>query len=718
LNRFKKAFQIVRDYGIGFCAFRTQYALRRKVGLLKRKFPARRWSQVTLSEWLKSDIDTEPISFLETCQTNGRRFFFDSGTIVGLNGRYRSGIVSQAEEILQSRFCYFFNDYYNLGLTPDWFLNPVTGKRAKSGLHWCDIDLFDPAVGDIKFIWELSRFAWVYTLVRAYMATGDEKYAEKFWTLFESWLEANQPNMGPSYACGQECAIRLMAMCFALYALSQAHSSTVEKKIKLITAVAVHADRIEKNIDFAISTRTNHSLTEAAGLYTAGMLFPEFKSSDRWLKLGKKVLTNEGFKQIYSDGSYIQHSINYHRLMLQDFLWVLRLAQLNDDSFCDELLSRVRKAADFLYQMQDDSSGRVPNYGANDGALIIPLNNCDYLDYRAVIQSAHYLFNKTRLYEPGPWDEDLLWLFGPQALAAPLQQIERDSKAYEAGGYYTLRSDDSWAMMRCHSYRDRPGHADMLHLDLWWKGHNILRDSGTHMYNCEQPWQDYFSSTSAHNTVTVDGASQMQRLSRFMWLDWTKAKLVMHKSFNGGAIKIMQGEHYGFRKPYNIIHRRAVLSSPDSFFLIVDDILGAGTHEVGLYWQLSDVDYQSQGNSVILRTNCGTVCLVFLDSFGSGKCECFRGDQSPAGWQSLYYGNRHPAPMLLYSAGAKLPARFITLVSLGSVIKNATLDDAERLSWFDEVSGQVHIVALSSIEDSYGNTFVFTQQGTEKIFLH
>lgn len=718
MNRFEKAFQIIRNYGIGFCVFRTHYALRRKVGLLKRKFPARPWSQITLSDWLKSDVDPEPVSFLKACQTSGKRFFFDSGTIAGLNEHYKKEIVSQADEILQNRFCYFFNNYYDLGLGPDWFLNPVTGKRAKSQLHWCDIDLFDPAVGDIKFIWEPSRFAWAYTLVRAYTAAGDEKYAEKFWMLFESWLGANQPNMGPNYACGQECAIRLMAMCFALCALSQARPSTVARKIKLITSIAVHADRIEKNIDFAISTRTNHSLTEAAGLYTAGTLFPEFKYSQRWLKLGKKVLTKEALKQIYPDGSYIQHSMNYHRLMLQDFLWVLRLSQLNDDSFCDELLSRVKKAADFLYQMQDDSSGRVPNYGANDGALIIPLNNCDYLDYRAVIQSAHYLFNKTRLYEPGPWDEDLLWLFGPQALAAPLQQIERDSKAYEAGGYYTLRSDDSWAMMRCHSYRDRPGHADMLHLDLWWKGHNILRDSGTHMYNCEQPWQDYFSSTSAHNTVTVDGTSQMQRLSRFMWLDWTKAKLVMHKSFNGGAIKIMQGEHYGFRKPYNIIHRRAVLSSPDSFFLIVDDILGAGTHEVGLCWQLSDVDYQSQGNSVILRTNCGTVCLVFLDSFGSGKCECFRGDQSPAGWQSLYYGNRHPAPMLLYSAGAKLPARFITLVSLGSVIKNATLDDAERLSWFDEVSGQVHIVALSSIEDSYGNTFVFTQQGTEKIFLH
>lgn len=719
MNRFEKAFQIVRNYGIGFCVFRTQYALRKKFGLLKREFPARPWSRVTLSDWLKSHVDPELASFLKAHQTNGRQFFFDSGTIAGLSEHYKKEIVSQADEILQNRFCYFFNDYYDLGPGPDWFLNPVTGARAKSHLHWCDIDLFDPTVGDIKFIWEPSRFAWAYTLVRAYAATGDEKYAEKFWTLFESWLEANQPNMGPSFACGQECAIRLMAMCFALYALSQACPSTVERKIKLITAVAVHADRIEKNIDFAISTHTNHSLTEAAGLYTTGTLFPEFERSEYWLKLGKKVLTNEGLNQIYPDGSYIQHSMNYHRLMLRDFLWVLRLAQLNDDSFCDELLSRVKKAADFLYQMQDEFSGRVPNYGANDGALIIPLNSCDYLDYRPVLQAVNYLFSKTRLYESGPWDEDLVWLFGLQALAVPLEQIERSSRAYRVGGYYTIRNSNSWTMMRCHSYKDRPGHADMLHLDLWWKGHNILRDSGTYMYNCEQPWQDYFSSTSAHNTMTIDGTSQMQKLLRFMWLDWTKAKLTMHESFNGGAIKTMQGEHYGYcRKPYKIIHRRAVLASSDSFWLIVDDVLGVGAHEVGVYWQLSDVDYQLQGNTVILQTNCGTVCLVFLHSSGSGKCECFEGDQSLAGWQSLYYGNRQPAPVLLCSVQTDLSVRFVTLVSLGDIIKNATLDNAERLSWSPEVSGQEHSVALNSIGNSYRNTFVFTRQGTEKIFLH
>jgi len=718
LNRFEKAFQIVRNYGIGFCVFRTQYALRKKFGLLKRKFLTRPWSEITLADWLRPSLDAQPASFLRRHRTNGRRFFFESSGLLGLNKRYKEKIVPKADEILQDQFQYFFDKNHDLGSGPDWFLNPVTGQRAHPDKHWCDISLFDPNVGDIKFIWEPSRFAWAYTLVRAYTATGQDRYAEKFWSLFESWLEANQPNMGPNYACGQECAIRLMAMCFALYALSEANASTAERKIKLITAIAVHADRIEKNINFAISTRTNHSLTEAAGLYTAGMLFPEFQRADCWFERGKKVLTNEGLKQIYSDGSYIQHSMNYHRLMLQDFLWVLRLAQLNGDSFCEQMVSRVAKAVEFLYQMQDESSGRVPNYGANDGAMIIPLNNCDYLDYRPVVQAMHYLLNGRKLYKSGIWDEDLVWFFGSKALDAKVEPLPQQSQKYEAGGYYTLRNSDNWAMLRCHSYRDRPSHADMLHLDLWWKGINVLRDSGTYMYNCDEPWQDYFGSTAAHNTIVVDGRSQMRKLSRFMWSNWTKSKLSTAKSFENGFAKIIQGEHYGYKhQGNNIVHRRGVLSLADVCWLVIDDVLGSGTHRIGLYWQLCDADFKLKGNTLTLQTDHEPVCLAILDSAGNGKCECFKGNDRPIGWQCLYYGNRKPASTLVCSEKTDLPVRFVTLISLGDAANGLVFGVDDMVSWQLDKLGKKLVVKLNSIADSGNNTFNFIEHASKRLSL-
>jgi hypothetical protein len=718
LRRITNAYRIIRWTGLGFCVFRSIYALRKKFGLLKRKFPVTQWPQVSIENWLWKGLKARPEDFLEKHKTNGRRFFFTSSNLPELRADWKEQVIQEADAIVQNKFRYFFDKNYDLGPGPNWFLNPETGKRVRSDIHWCDIDLFDPDVGDIKFIWEPSRFAWVYTLVRAYSATRKEKYAEKFWELFESWLDANQPNMGPNYTCGQECAIRLMAMCFALYGLLDADVSTVERGIKLIVAIAIHSKRIESNIDFAVSTHTNHSLTEAAALYTTGLLFPEFERSEHWMRLGKRILIKEGLRQIYPDGSYIQHSMNYHRLMLQDFLWVMRIAQLNGDSFCAELSSRVAKAAEFLYQMQDENSGRVPNYGPNDGALIIPLNSCDYLDYRPVLQAAYYLLNGTKLYTEGPWDEDMLWFFGVNSLTAKPQELKRKSIAYESGGYYTIRNKDGWAMMRCHSYRNRPGHSDMLHLDLWWNGHNILRDSGTYMYNCEEPWQSFFSSTVAHNTVVVNNSDQMERLSRFMWSDWTKSKLMAHKSYQQGSVQLMQGEHYSYcRRKGKIIHRRAVLSLGERCWIVVDDIVGGGTSRIELCWHLCDARFELKDNLLILQTRSGPVGITIFNSSGTGKCKCFEGADRPMGWESIYYGNRRPSPVLVYSESSELPNRLVTIVGLGDAVKDAVLREGNTALSISGISGQDRIIGLNSIGDCDRNIFTYILQGDEKVLL-
>ena len=701
-----KTFNLIRYAGLGFCLFRARYFLRRKSGLLKLKCPARQWNHIDLADFIETDLANDLLNLPRVQQSNGRRFFFESNKLPQADEDAGQKAVADAEEILQNKFRYFWHKSYSLGEGPDWFLNPANNGRAANQLHWTDVKTFDPAVGDIKFIWEPSRFGWVYALVRAFAATGDNKYAEKFWALFESWLGANQPNTGPNYACGQECSIRLMAMCFALYAFGVAGSATDERKIKLITAIAVHAERIEKNIDFAVSTKTNHSITESVGLYTVGLLFPEFKRSAKWRRLGKKIFTNEVLKQISCDGSYIQQSMNYHRLMLQDCLWTLRLAELNQESFDQRVLDAVEKAAEFLYQMQDDHSGRVPNYGANDGALILPLNSCDYLDYRPVLNAMNYLFKHKRLYQSGPWDEDLIWFFGADAAKASVGKTERQSRSFNEGGYYTIRSGQSWAMTRCHTHRSRPAHADMLGLDLWFNGINILRDSGTYMYNCQPLWQDYFKSTAAHNCVVIDGLDQMTKGTRFMWFDWTKSKTVLFSSFDNDRIKLFQGEHYGYRRRSgNVVHRRAILSIKN-YWVIVDDIVGGGEHQVRAFWHLADCDIDISGNGVVLKTEKGTVCLSVASSDKIMQCQRLKGDeQIPAGWDSLYYGQHQPAPVFVVSGKVVLPARIVTLVSLGEIAEQLRLGDDNIVSWSSAQDGQECEILLNSIEQSECSVF-------------
>src|SRR5512141_1396820 len=182
---------------------------------------------------------------------------------------------------------------------------------------------------DIKFIWELSRFAMVYTLVRAYRSTRDEKYAAAFWELIQSWAESNPPNTGPNWMDGQEAALRLMAWTFGFYAFMDSPSTTAERVAQFTVMIAAHAERIYKNIDYAISTHSNHTISEAFGLWLVGLLFPELKDFEKYVALGRKLLEQEAAAQIFSDGSYAMYSLNYHRFILHLYLYAIRLSELN-----------------------------------------------------------------------------------------------------------------------------------------------------------------------------------------------------------------------------------------------------------------------------------------------------------------------------------------------------------------------------------------------------
>lgn len=661
-DRIRNLYAVALCSGPGVCVFRLRYELRKKLGLLKRGFPARAWSELNLGQWLRPGIEDTPEDIVHRYESNGRVFFFDGKEPPRFNDdEANKQTISDAEEILQNKFRYFFDKSHYLGEKPDWFFNPQTGWRIAPDKHWTEINFFDRDAGDIKFVWEPSRFAWAYTLVRAYSATRREIYAEKFWSLLEFWLESNQPNMGPNFECGQECAIRLMAMCFALYGLTAAKASSAQRKLKLMVAIAFHAQRIEKNIAFAVSTRTNHSLTEAAGIYTAGLLFPELGDSARWVRLGKKILTREGLKQIYPDGSYIQHSMNYHRLMLQVYLWAMRLGALNGDGFCEDLTARVTKAVEFIYENQDDQSGKVPNYGANDGALIIPLNSCDYNDFRPVIQCCWYMLKREKLYERGRWDEELVWLFGPEAVKAPVAQKQRKSAQFSSGGYYTLRSKNSWAMCRCHSYKDRVGHVDPLHVDLWADGVNLLRDSGSYGYFIprEPQLEYYFKSIWAHNTIIVDGASPLRLVSWFTWWPLPEAESLKF-SAEGSRVE-WQGEHLAYnRPPWRVTHRRRIVVESDSWE-ITDEILGKGSHSIELRWHLpaaaeivgSEPDLAlvdlSKGWQLEVQNNDGMNAALLTA-------------QSNTGYESLFYGSKIPGATLSITKDGRLPMTFRSVV--------------------------------------------------------
>jgi asparagine synthase (glutamine-hydrolysing) len=406
----------------------------------------------------------------------------------------------------------------HLGCPPDWHRNWITGERIRSDLHWCRLNEFSQ--GDVKLVWEPNRFSFVYALVRAYRRRQDERYPELFWQWVESWRQANPPNHGVNWKCGQEISFRVLAWCFGLYGFLRSPATTPGRITMLAEMMAASGRRIAGNVSYALSQQNNHPISEGVGLWTLGLLFPEFREASEWRSLGRRILEQQARELIYDDGSFSQSSTNYHRVMLHDYLWAIQLGRCNGMEFEPEVLDRVRRAGQWLLALMDSNTGRVANLGANDGALVLPLSDCGYLDFRPTVQAVGAVLDKVAWLPGGPWDELPAWLGAEwSAIASPSSR--EGFLFFPDGGYAVHRDGEALALFRCPPrFRHRPAHCDLLHFDLWLGPTNVLRDSGTYSYNCAQPWQDYFSSTSAHNTVQFDGRDQMPRISRFLFGQW------------------------------------------------------------------------------------------------------------------------------------------------------------------------------------------------------
>ena len=81
------------------------------------------------------------------------------------------------------------------------------------------------------------------------------------------------------------------------------------------------------NINFSRKTvRNNHAITEVLMLYLSGLLFPFFPETKTWKQKGKQWFEEEISYQIYEDGTFLQFSHNYHRVLIQLLTWAFYLS--------------------------------------------------------------------------------------------------------------------------------------------------------------------------------------------------------------------------------------------------------------------------------------------------------------------------------------------------------------------------------------------------------
>ena len=555
-------------------------------------------------------------------------------------------LLFEAQEVIDGKVRLFGSPAIPLILTPPGEL-----------FHWSEYESGNVSIGtgDIKLVWEPARFGWIFPLARAFTLTGDDKYALCFWNNFEKFSAANPFNLGPNWASAQEVALRLLALIFGGSAFKEAKSSTPDRMQMLLTSIYMHARRIPPTLWYARSQNNNHLVSEAVGLFSAGCLFSTLKEGKDWQGTGWKWFNSAIQLQIAADGEYIQHSTNYHRLVLQLSLWMYVVSHQFHQQLPNQTLTKLTSATRWLSALIEPSNGQVPNLGHNDGSNILPLSPCQYQDFRPVAQAAARAFLGESIFPAGSWDELSLWL----GLTKTHQSTKHLSPT-PLENLVLIGNKESRAFLRTAHYINRPAHADQLHLDLWFKGYNLTLDAGTFLYNAASPWENSLAGSLVHNTLTIDDQDQMNRAGKFLWLDWAQSRVIEYDP----DINEVIADHNGYQR-LGMIHRRQLRMVNPLEWQVTDSLTYCNqfrnTHRARIHWLLPDWPWTINDNELILDAPFGNFMISFLSTPGvscdfdlirCGKSLLLK-PSTPAilGWHSPTYNQLLPALSFCCSFG-------------------------------------------------------------------
>lgn len=608
---------LINHLGPGWVARRVVYQIKRRSGALRRRMPLGEWTEV-------------PVARIRL--VGGQK-----PTVILIGPE----CVPEADAMLRGDFRLFSDRVASAGYPPDWQANyldrgrsQASGRAGSAARHWSEFN--DASGGDIKGVWELSRFGWAFTLARAHARTGEPQYAEGFWRLFEDWCRHNPPNAGPNWMCGQEAAFRLFAVVFAAEVLG------VPAAQQELLARFVHATarRIEATIGYALSQQNNHGVSECVGLLTAALLLPESREAARWRARAWTALQTQLAELVYADGGFAQHSLIYHRVLLDDLCWLCSRLQAHAVSIPDWLLKAGERALRFLAVLVDPATGRAPLYGANDGARVLPLSESDFLDFRPTVQAAAAWFFGRTVLPPGPWDEAAAWLHRDLS-RLPAASWPALPAAWHApqSGCALLTQGDARLFFRCPTrFVHRPSQADMLHVDVWHRGEPVALDGGSFSYNSDERFTQ-LGTAAHHNVLVIDEAEPMRKFSRFLYLPWPEGKV---ETTPGGYTAM----HDGYAK-LGVCWTRTVLLGTSGGFTVRDHVSGVKGRRLRWHWRLADRPWRLCDNGVETRETNRGFALRWHGADVRRVRLVRSAPDSAWGWWSPHYGAVEPACALL-----------------------------------------------------------------------
>lgn len=458
---------------------------------------------------------------------------------------------------------------------------------------------------DREFYYQQHRHQWMEPQAKAYAATKNEAYFNNWVDVYSSWMSKYpcpnkafvDPNIkdleeGYEWKALQPTERVLSQMNIIQYYLISPNF-TPEWLSVVMNAFAESVEMIRMNY----IKDGNIRVSQGQAVASAGILFPEFKNAEEWIKEGINAMDTS--IQFRKDGVHVDLDFGYHISAITDYLEVYKLAKANNrlDIIPAGYLEQLRNAAHFVADMiYPDYT--VDNFNDTHSSTY---NRSDVDPKNSVLQ------NRFRDYlEVFPDDQELLWLAwdGKKGGTKPSWK----SKAYTDAGYYMFRSKN-WdtsqkkGIMMIHKNNENSSQKwhcqpDNGTFSLWYNGVNFLPDAGSYSYNDPDPtgMRPKYRRSTLHNTMSIftKDIYENRQLGKFIYKESTdKYEVIVTENSPYEAGVIFKGDKDGNKPEGDIRHRRSIFFVDDKFFVLLDEVYSTSpndNHKINFNFHLLSED--------------------------------------------------------------------------------------------------------------------------------
>jgi Heparinase II/III-like protein/Heparinase II/III N-terminus len=530
------------------------------------------------------------------------------GTAARVPEEARKSVLAAADRLLRGEWETFGVLRTDLE-RPDWFRDPVTGRRSAQDRYAFRIDhRSEEQVGNVKQIWELSRLRHLTLLATAWFLTHDERYAQRVADHLRSWWRENPFLSGVHWTSGVELGIRLSNLAWIRRLLNDwpGVADLFEHDALALRQIRWHQQYLAA-FPSRGSSASRQLITEAAGQLVASCAFPWFRESERWRRKSALLLERELSRNTLLSGICREPAPDYQCVVIELGFVAAVEADASGHPLRPATWARLCALADSVAALADKSL-RPPFQGDSGEGRGLLLDAPTPNQWPSMLALAGALVGRQDWWPQPPAN-----VISPTvaALAGGRRQIggrpsQRPSHFAETG-ITLLRTNgknEIWCRCDCgpHGHRGiaAHAHADALSVEVRYAGVDILADPGTSCYHGERAWRSFFRSTIARNTPGLDGRSQSGEGGFFPRVHHVHDREI--EVLDDGDIARWTAEHdaYALRDP-SALHRRSVLLDRASRSIDIIDQIDGDSHDISLAFHLGpDVHVELEESCAVL----------------------------------------------------------------------------------------------------------------------